>query len=333
MVLRCGVIGLGYWGPNLLRNIVTSAATELVAICDRDPERCKRFARQYSVARAASDAKELFEEPDLDAVFIVTPVATHYPLTLAALRAGKHVFVEKPLAAETKHAEHLVEEAARYKRQLMVDHIFVYTPAVREIRRLIAEETLGTVLYYDSVRINLGLFQHDVNVIWDLAVHDLSIMDFILKEKPTRILATACSVISGQPENMAYLTCLFDSGMIGHCHVNWLAPLKIRRTLVGGTRRMIVYDDLEPDEKIKIYDRGYDVAMDSGELQFGYRLGDMLAPMLSRVEALKSAIEHFAECVASGHTPITDGNCGLRIVRLLEAASQSARQGGAAARV
>jgi predicted dehydrogenase len=336
MALRCGVIGLGYWGPNILRNLASSSATEVVAICDSNMERCSQIVRQYAVPLVSSDPQDLFDRPDIEALFIATPVSNHYPLVLAALRAGKHVFVEKPLAATVAHAEQLVEEAEKRGLRLMVDHVFVYSPAVRKIRQLITENVIGDVLYYDSVRVNLGLFQHDVNVIWDLAVHDLSIIDYVIDGNPSTILTQARAHVRGQAENMAYITCTFDSPLIAHCHVNWLAPVKVRRTLVGGTRRMIVYDDLEPDEKIKVYDRGLDITaapQDKAGLQFGYRLGDMSAPMLSGMEALKGAVEHFAECVVSGTTPTTDGHSGLRVVRLLEAASRSAREDGRAVRV
>lgn len=331
MGVRCGVIGLGYWGPNILRNLSSTGSAKTVAICDVNGARCAALARQFAVPRVTVDAKELLACPDIDAVFIATPVSTHYPLVLAALRAGKHVFVEKPLARSIKEAEHLVEEAERRDLRLMVDHIFVYNPAVVKIRELISENAVGDLLYYDSVRVNLGLFQSDVNVIWDLLVHDLAVIDFLVDQKPVSIFTQARAHVKGQPENMAYLTCTFDSTLIAHCHVNWLAPVKIRRTLVGGTRRMIVYDDLEPDQKIKIYDRGLDITAapcDKAGLRFGYRLGDMLAPMLSRAEALKTALDHFIDCVASGATPKTDGHCGLRVVRLLEAASRSARDEG-----
>lgn len=329
--IKCAVVGLGYWGPNLLRNIASSPATELVALCDSRIERCKKFGKLYNVPLLTADIEEVLRSPNVDAVFIATPVSTHYSLALAALLAGKHVFVEKPLAVEVAQAEHLVQEADRRGLRLMVDHVFVYNPAVLKIRELVKDKVIGEALYYDSVRVNLGLFQHDVNVIWDLIVHDLSIIDFIFDERPTSVLTHARAHVKGQPENMAYMTCMFDSAFIAHFHVNWLAPVKVRRTLVGGTRRMIVYDDLEPDEKIKIYDRGIDITHpepDNVGQQLGYRLGDMSSPMLSRVEALTSAVEHFAECIRTNTTPITDGHCGLRIVRLLDAATRSARLGG-----
>ncbi len=331
MSLRCGLIGLGYWGPNLLRNIASSPHTQITAICDSNLQRCSSFSRQYHVPLVTANAEDVLKSPEVDAVVIATPVSTHYSLALAALRAGKHVFVEKPLAAEVAHAEHLVDEAARRGLTLMVDHVFVYNPAVVKIKELIDTGVVGDVLYYDSVRVNLGLFQHDVNVIWDLMVHDLSIVDYLVKARPVSVSSHARAHVRGQPENMAYMTCVFDGALIAHFHANWLAPVKVRRTLVGGSRRMVVYDDLEPDEKIKIYDRGIDMTtpqQDKSGFQFGYRLGDMSAPMLNRTEALKIAIEHFAECVRSGAAPTTDGPCGLRIVRMLAAASRSAQEGG-----
>lgn len=336
MVVRCGVIGLGYWGPNLVRNISASSATQLVGICDQDAAKCEALRRQYAAPVVTYDPHDLFNSPMIDALFIATPVATHYSLALSALRSGKHVFVEKPLTSDVAQAEHLVSEAERLGLTLMVDHVFVYNPAVQKIRELISTNMLGQILYYDSVRVNLGLFQHDVSVIWDLIVHDLSIVDYIIDERPTAVLTNARAHVIGQPENIAYMTCIFASQMIAHFHVNWLAPVKVRRTLVGGSRRMIVYDDLEPDEKIKVYDRGVDITQaepDQIGLQFGYRLGDMFAPMLRRTEALKTAVEHFAECIRTGTSPITDGQCGLRTVRLLEAASRSAQNGGSAVAV
>jgi predicted dehydrogenase len=233
-------------------------AAELAALCDPRAECLGRAAAQYTKARALADYAEVVADPGIDAVLIATPISSHFALALAALRAGKHVFVEKPLASAVAEAETLVAEASRRGRVLMVDHVFVYTPAVRRIRRLIDEGALGDMFYYDSVRINLGLFQHDVNVIWDLAVHDLSIMDYLIAERPTAISAVAVANVPGRPESIAYLTCFFASGLIAHVHVNWLAPVKVRQTLIGGSRKMIIYDDLAPDEKVKVYDRGVD---------------------------------------------------------------------------
>jgi predicted dehydrogenase len=323
--IRCALIGLGYWGPNLARNVAAQPSLHLAALCDKRSGQLAQCAQLYQHARTTTDASEILDDDDIDAVLVATPVSTHFPLALAALRAGKHVFVEKPLAGSVDEAAQLVEEARARDRVLMVDHVFAYTPAVQRVRALIKDGALGDLHYYDSVRINLGLFQHDVNVVWDLAVHDLAIMDYLIDERPTHVSAVAAAHVSGRPESMAYLTCFFDSGMLAHVHVNWLAPVKVRQTLIGGSRRMVRYDDLEPDEKIKVYDRGIeDTTKASPLLQFGYRLGDMWAPMLDRTEALANALRHFADCIRARGTPVTDGQCGLRVVRLLHAASRSA---------
>lgn len=327
--IRCAVIGLGYWGPNLVRNIANLPSAVVASICDSQQSRVLRLAGLYQQARPTTDFAEVLDDRNIDAVLIATPVSSHFPLALAALRAGKHVFVEKPLTATVAESEQLVEEASKQGKVLMVDHVFVYTPAVRRIRKLIEEGAIGDVYYYDSVRINLGLFQHDVNVIWDLAVHDLSIMDYIVAERPRAVSAVGAAHVLGRPENIAYLTCFFDSGLIGHVHVNWLAPVKMRQTLIGGSKMMVVYDDLEPDEKIKIYDRGVNRNSDPNPtLQVGYRLGDMWAPMLDRTEALSTSIGHFVECIRTGSTPLTDGHCGLRVVQLLDAATRSMNSKG-----
>ena len=331
MTLRCGVIGLGYWGPNILRNLNMSSSTRLVAFCDLDQARCAKLAAQYPTPLVTQDPKDLFDRQDIDAIFIATPVSTSHDLGMASLRSGKHTFIEKPLAASSIEADNLVREAEKRHLCLMVDHIFVYNPAVRKMRELVQEGYIGDPLYYDFLcKFNLGLFQHDVNVIWDLVVHDLSIVDYIFEQKPVAIFAQSRAHVAGQPENMAYVTCIFNGSMIAHFHVNWLAPVKLRRTLLGGTRRMMVYDDLEPDEKLKIYDRGLDLPTSreaAASLQVGYRLGDMFAPMLDRSEALRNAIEHFADCISSGQPPLTDGNCGRRVVSQLEAASRSCAEG------
>ena len=272
----------------------------------------------------------MLDNPGIDAIAIATPVSTHFDLALQALKAGKHVLVEKPFTATAEQARILIEEADRRKLTLMVDHTFLFTPAVRKIKELVQSGDLGRLYYYDSVRVNLGLFQHDVNVLWDLAVHDLSIMDFILGARPQAVSATGMAHVAGQPEDMAFLTCYFADSVIAHFHVNWLAPVKIRRTLIGGDRKMIVYDDLEPSEKIKVYDKGITVNEPEGiyKMMVGYRTGDMWAPQLATTEALLSEARHFAECVESGKRPLTDGQAGLNVVRILEAASASIRNRG-----
>lgn len=258
-MINVGVIGYGYWGPNLVRNFAETPGSQVVGVCDLRPERLSSVQARYPAIKTTTDYRELLTDPSIDAIAIATPVSTHFDLALQALQAGKHVFVEKPMTATSEQATRLVEKAERCNRVLMVDHTFVYTGAVRKMRDLVEKNEVGEIYYYDSVRVNLGLFQHDVNVIWDLAVHDLSIMDYVLRVFPVAVSATGMSHLSGQPENVAYVTLFFETNMIAHLHVNWLSPVKVRRTLVGGSLKMIVYDDLEPSDRIKVYDKGVTV--------------------------------------------------------------------------
>ena len=325
-MIGIGVIGYGYWGPNLVRNFAERADAAVRVVCDlRDP-RLETVRRQYPVVRTTRTPADVWNDPSVQAVVIATPAEYHFELAMAALQAGKHVLVEKPIASDSAQASRLIDEAAKRRLTLMVDHTFVYTGAVQKMRELTQAGELGDIYYYDSVRINLGLFQPDVNVVWDLAVHDLSIMDFVLDRRPTAISATGLAHVAGKPENIAYLTMFFEDRLIAHVHVNWLAPVKVRRTLLGGSRRMIVFDDLEASEKIKVYDRGISVnpsPENMYEMLVGYRTGDMWAPKLATTEALTSVAAHFVDCVNSGKRPITDGEAGLRVVRLLEAATAS----------
>lgn len=330
-MINVGVIGYGYWGPNLVRNFMELADARVVAVSDLRADRFGKIQARYPSIVTTTDYRDLIKDPRIDAIVVATPVSTHFELAMDALRAGKHVLVEKPLAVSSDQAIKLVDEANRRNLILMVDHTFVYTGAVRRIRELVNNDGLGDIYYYDSVRVNLGLFQHDVNVVWDLAVHDLSIMDYVLPSKPIAVSATGMSHIAGEPENIAYLTLFFDGNLIAHIHVNWLAPVKVRRTLIGGSQKMIVYDDLEPSEKVKVYDKGIDLSK-NGErayrLQIGYRTGDMWAPNVDLTEALRSEAEHFVRCLQGMEYPITDGEAALRVVRILEAASESmARRG------
>ena len=325
-MITLGVIGYGYWGPNLVRNFADTPGCRIGHVADRRQERLDGASRRYPGIRTSIDGADLIADPAVDAVAIATPVEAHFDLAMAALRAGKHVLVEKPLASTSEQAQRLVDEAARRRLVLMVDHTFVYTGAVQKMRELTAAGELGDIYYYDSVRINLGLFQSDVNVLWDLAVHDLSIMDFVLDTPPVAVSATGLSHVAGEPENIAYMTMFFSGKLIAHVHANWLAPVKIRRTLLGGSRRMVVFDDLEASEKIKVYDRGISVNASPEnvyQMKIGYRAGDMWAPQLAVREALATEAAHFVECIDSGAAPISDGQAGLRIVRLLEAATQS----------
>jgi len=329
-VIRVGVVGYGYWGPNVVRNFADVPGCQLVAVSDMRPDRLAAVRSRYPAVRTFADPNELVADRRIDAVVIVTPVSTHYDLAMQALKAGKHVLVENPLAETAEQALRLVNEAERRGLVLSVDHTFVYTGAVRKIRELVAAGSLGDIYYYDSVRVNLGLFQHDVNVIWDLAVHDLAIMEHVLPLQPCAVSATGMSHLEGRPENIAYLTLFFESNLIAHFHVNWLAPVKVRRTLIGGSRKMIVYDDLEPSEKVKVYDKGVTVngnGQAHGSQQYrmmiDYRSGDMYAPQIDITEALSTEAKHFISCVESGQPTMTDGHAGLRVVRILEAASQS----------
>jgi predicted dehydrogenase len=331
-MIKVGVIGYGYWGPNLVRNFMAAPGSAVARVCDLRPERLASLGKLYPSMKTCSDASDLINDPQIDAVVISTPVSSHFELTMEALRAGKHVLVEKPLAARSEQARQLVDEAAARKLVLLVDHTFVYTDAVRKIRELIASGELGEIYYYDAVRVNLGLFQHDVNVIWDLAIHDLSIMDCVLPTKPVAISATGISHVPGQPENVAYITMFFASAQIAHVHVNWLTPVKVRHTLIGGSEKMILYDDLEPSEKLKVYDKGINVtpgrAEDVYKMLVSYRSGDMWAPRLDNTEALQTEALHFIDCVENNKQPETDGPAGLRLVNMIEAAEASLRDRG-----
>src|SRR5215218_9665643 len=258
-MIRVGVIGYGHWGPNLVRNFMAAPGSAVTRVCDLRKERLSSLGKLYPGLKTSTDSNDLINDSQVDAVVIATPVSSHFELAMSALKAGKHVLVEKPLAARSDQARKLVDEAAARKLVLLVDHTFVYTDAVRKIRELIASGQLGEIYYYDAVRVNLGLFQHDVSVIWDLAIHDLSIMDYVLPERPVAVAATGISHIPGQPENVAYITLFFASAQIAHVHVNWLTPVKVRHTLIGGSEKMILYDDLEPSEKLKVYDKGINV--------------------------------------------------------------------------
>ena len=330
-MIRIGVIGYGYWGPNLVKSFIEGGRSQVIAVSDLHEQRLALVRARYPSVTPTTDYRELLADKRIDAIAIATPVSSHFELAMQALQAGKHVLVEKPLAGTSEQAHRLIEAADRAKRILMVDHTFIYTGAVRKIQQLLAAKDLGEIYYYDSVRVNLGLFQHDVNVIWDLAVHDLSIMDYVLHSRPCAVSALGMSHVDGKPENIAYLTLLFNSRMIAHIHVNWLAPAKVRRTLIGGSRKMIIYDDLEPSEKIKIYDKGITIHKNAEKIYqtlIGYRTGDMWAPQLESTSALDTETAHFVHCIENGKATMTDGHAGLRVVRILEAASRSmAHQG------
>ena len=329
--LGIGVVGYGYWGPNLVRNFNELEGARVVTVCDMNPARLRQVQTKYPAVEVTTDYQAMLADRRIAAVCVATPVRSHFPLAKAALEAGKHVFVEKPITASAAEARELIELAARKRRVLMVDHTFIYTGAVRKMRELVTTGELGDVYYYDSVRLNLGLFQHDVNVLWDLAIHDLAIMEFVLGRAPVAVSATGISHLRGQPENIAYLTMFFGDTLIAHVHVNWLAPVKVRRTLLGGSKKMIVYDDLEPSEKIKVYDKGAAVAENPEairQLLVSYRTGDAWLPKLDSAEALSVEARHFRDCVLEGKPPLSDGQAGLRTVRILEAATKSMKLRG-----
>jgi predicted dehydrogenase len=330
-MITVGVIGYGYWGPNLVRNFAETPGARVGHVADTRPERLALVTARYPAAKVSTDFRDLIADPSVDAVVVATPVSTHFDIAMAVLRAGKHVLIEKPMASSSEQAMALIAEADTRGLVLMVDHTFVYTNAVAKIRELIQGGEIGEIYYYDSVRINLGLFQHDVNVLWDLAVHDLSIMDHLLAQSPVAISATGLAHVPGEPENIAYMTMFFDGHLIAHVNTNWLAPVKVRRTLIGGSRRMIVFDDLEASEKVKVYDSGISVNPSPEnvyQMLVGYRAGDVWAPQLGIGEALHTEARHLVDCIEGSRTPMTDGHAGLRVVRLLEAASTSMAQQG-----
>jgi|ERR1035437_6890618 predicted dehydrogenase len=331
-LIKIGVIGYGYWGPNLVRNFANSEGCRVEAVSDFDAKKLAACTRLYPGITTTTQFRELIKNPQIDAVAIATPAATHFELALSALKEGKHVIVEKPVAQTSDQVCRLIDEAERRNLTLMVDHTFLYTPAVQKIGALISEGALGDIYYYNGTRASLGLFQSDVNVIWDLAVHDISIIQYILKDAPVAVSATGATHVTGTPENMAHITLFFEGSCVAHINVNWLSPIKVRQTFVGGSRKMIVYDDLEPDEKVKVYDKGVTLnpsAEKAHQLRIGYRAGDMWAPHLPAGEALHTEAQHFLDCIRNGTTPISSGVTGLRVVEILEAASHSIAAKGA----
>jgi len=333
-MISVAVVGAGYWGPNLIRNFAACADVCVAAVCEKDKTRLQEVCTPYPNVEQVHDFEVLLARPDIDAVAIATPVHTHAPMGLAALSAGKHVLMEKPLAGSVREAEELVAQARKRQLTLMVDHTFIYSPPVRRMKALIDAGEVGDLYYIDSVRINLGLFQHDVNVVWDLAPHDLSIMDFLIGRLPKSLSAfgTCHTDNHREIEDVAHLNLDFGDGLMASFHVNWLSPVKIRHFIVGGSKKSIVYNDLEPAEKIKVYDRGIIVDKDAEQQRgvlVGYRTGDIWSPHLDSAEPLQTVVRHFVECIRERITPLTDGESGLRVVRILDAAQRSIKaQGG-----
>ncbi len=329
-MIRMGVVGYGYWGPNIVRNFNSIDGSKVVKVCDRSHDALRKLRRAYPDISITLDSNELICGNDADAIAIATPVFTHYELAKKALENGKHVFVEKPFTYTIEQAEELVELAEIKKLKIMVGHTFLFTGAVRKMKELIDNGNLGDLLYFDSTRVNLGLFQHDVNVVWDLAPHDFSIMDYLINTKPLAVVATGEAHFNHDLEDIAYITFYFPNNIIAHINVNWLSPVKVRTTLLGGKKKMLVWNDLDPDVKIKVYDKGVKITNKEGvyDLLVSYRSGDMWAPKVDQTEALKLLAEHFVECVANGAKPCNDGVAGLRVVKMLQAADRSLKKKG-----
>jgi predicted dehydrogenase len=329
--IRVGIVGLGYWGPNLLRNFSGAEGCQVRMCCDSDERRFRRLAPNYPAVEFLTSVQQVFQSPDIDAVAIATPVHTHYVLTRQALEAGKSVLVEKPLTMRVDHAEELIALAARKDLVLQVDHVFVYSPAVTKIKEIVDSGRLGKLFFIDSVRINLGLFQHDVNVIWDLAPHDLSIVDHLLGRTPRTLSAFGAIHANQDIEDVAYLNLDFGDGLVANFHVNWLSPVKVRHIIIGGSEQSLIYNDLESSERIKVYDRGIDMVNDEArrKVLVNYRSGDMWSPKVGTEEPLSLMAADFIRCVREGGRPIADGASGLRVVKILDAAQRSIKAQGA----
>jgi predicted dehydrogenase len=327
--MKFGVIGYGYWGPNIVRNLTLLEGSKVVKIADLSRSAQERARKAYPGIEVTANPLDVLQSTEIDAVAIVSPVWTHYELAKTALENGKHVFVEKPFTSSSAQGEELIELALKKNLRIMVDHTFLFTGAVKKIKQLLDEEALGNLYYYDSTRVNLGLFQHDVNVLWDLAPHDLSIMDYLIKATPEAVVATGQKHLNGH-EDVAFMTVYFSEKIIAHINVNWLSPVKIRYTLIGGEKKMVVWNDLVADEKLRIYDRGVNITSQEGvyDLLVNYRSGDMWAPQVEHGEALKGELTHFVDCISSGKDPLNDGCSGLRVVKMLEAASESLKTRG-----
>ena len=331
--IRVGVIGCGYWGPNLVRNFARHPQSQVEAVCDLRYERAMRVGTEYRIPTVTDRVDEVLKAPDIDLVVIATPSFTHFELAKAAIDAGKHVLVMKPLATQSDHAEELCQLAQSRGVLLAVDHTFVFTGAVRKMKELIAAGAIGDLYYFDSVRINLGLIQTDVNVVWDLAPHDVSIMDYLIGQDPVSVSATGAAHGGSPTENIAYVMVRYAGSLISHVHVNWLAPAKVRRTIVGGSKKMMIYDDMEPSEKLKVYDKGFSIATDPAvekeyQLMISYRSGDMHAPQLETREALAREADNVINAIGGKEELVADGAAGWRVVRILDAAQQSIDRGG-----
>ena len=328
-MINVGVIGYGYWGPNIVRNFNSADGAKILRVCDPSDDARKRAKKMNPHIEVTSDYQEIVKSPEIELVAVVTPVSSHYQLAKEALENGKHVFVEKPFTASVAQAEELVNLAEKKNRKIMVDHTFIFTGAVRKMKELIDGGSLGELYYYDSIRVNLGLFQKDVNVIWDLAPHDFSIMDFLIDEKPVAVSSCGKAHVNGK-EDIAFVTAYFNNNIVAHFNVNWLSPVKIRMTLVGGEKQMLVWNDSVADEKLRVYDKGIEITNRESMYNtlVNYRSGDMWSPKVDQTEALKKEAEYFIECIYNDVNPVNDGQAGLRVVELLEGCDNSLKKNG-----
>ncbi len=330
-MINVGVVGVGYWGPNIIRNFISNKKTNISTCCDLNQQRLDNIKSIYPSLEITKDYKDIINNSKIDLVAVCTPVFSHYEIAKSALEAGKHVLIEKPMTTTSKQSEELVNIATQKNLQIFVDHTFVYTGAVRKIKEIVQNGELGDLYYFDSVRVNLGLFQHDVNVLWDLAPHDISIMHFLLNQYPESVVATGADHTGSGLEDVAYLTVYYPNNLIAHIHTNWLSPVKIRETLIAGSKKMVVWDDNTPSEKVRIYDKGIDVIKTADQVYdmlIQYRTGDMFCPRIDGAEALGEEVNHIVECIEQNKVPIADGNAGLMVVKILEAAQESIKNRG-----
>jgi predicted dehydrogenase len=330
-MLRVGVVGVGYWGPNLIRNFVANPGTEMKMCCDLRRERLDHIKSLYPAIQVTDNCQEILQSPDLDLVVICTPVFTHYELAKKALEAGKHVLIEKPMTSTSAEGEELLNIAEQKGLHIFVDHTFIFTGAVGKIKDLVTTGELGDLYYFDSTRVNLGLFQHDVNVLWDLAPHDISIMHYVLNQDPEAVVATGADHLGSGIENVAYLTVYFPNNLLAHINTNWLSPVKIRQTLIAGSKKMVVWDDNQPSEKVRVYDKGIEVIKTADEVYdmlIQYRTGDMFCPKIDSTEALGAEVNHIIDCLGNNHQSVISGEAGLMVVKILEAAQESIKSRG-----
>jgi predicted dehydrogenase len=335
-MINVAVTGVGYWGPNIIRNFYGHPETNVKTCCDLRDERLDFVKNSYPAIATTKEYNDILNDPEIDLVAICTPVFTHFELAKLALEAGKHVLIEKPMTSTSAQGEELINLAEQKNKQIFVDHTFLFTGSVKKIKEVIASGEVGNLLYFDSIRVNLGLFQHDVNVIWDLAPHDISIMDYCLAQKPECVIATGSDHFRDGMEDVAYLTVYYPNSLIGHIHTNWLSPVKVRQTLIAGTKKMVVWDDIQPSEKVRIYDKGVDVIKTADQVYnmlIQYRTGDMYCPKIDGTEALKAEVGHIADCLTNGTKPVSDGHSGLMVVKILEASDQSIKNRGKEVRI